>query len=86
MQVMAVNNAVDEKDAGLKAFCCLYWCGCFGATYNRMKIREKLDIKGSCFLDLLCYCFCGVCANVQEYRHVMQEKHSDDKRPPWTAK
>lgn len=86
MQVMSVNNVTDDKDAGLKAFCCLYWCAYFGAAYNRMTIRDKLDIKGNYCVDLLCYCFCGVCSNVQEYRHVMQEKHNDHKRPPWQAK
>ena len=86
MQMMAISNVSDDKNAGLLAIRLICRCGHFGAALNRHKIREELGIRGSLCTDLLFHCFCDTCAYVQEYRHVMSVKHGDDKRPPWQVR
>ena len=44
--------------------------GCYGAACNRTTIRDKLDIKGSCFDDCLTWCCGGLQALTQERREV----------------
>lgn len=86
MQMMAVNNALEHEEAGLSACCLIYWLGAFGAAVNRMEIRKAYNIKGNYCFDLICWCCCPFCSNVQEYRESMNAKYNDHYRKPWTFK
>lgn len=76
-----------DPNAGFKAFLWALWCGSIGCSVNRYKIRKHYGIQGNCCVDCLLYtCGCCWCAAVQEWRHVMQREHGDDKRGFWMAK
>ena len=87
MQVMAVNNALEnDVNAGLAA-CLLASLLCwFGSAMNRTAIRKAYNIKGNYITDLVCWCFCPICANVQEYREAMDTKYNNSERGPWNMK
>jgi Cys-rich protein (TIGR01571 family) len=87
MQLMAVNNAVDNNpNTGLVACLLATFLCCFGNAINRTAIRKAYNIKGNYFADLMCWCFCPICANVQEYREAMENKYNNSDREPWTMK
>jgi Cys-rich protein (TIGR01571 family) len=63
------QNAINEDKGGVMAYFCVYCLECYGAAYNRMKVRDRFNIKGNYFVDCLIYaCDLGLCAAVQEYR------------------
>jgi Cys-rich protein (TIGR01571 family) len=60
-----------ERSGGPIAYFCSCLLGCYGSAYNRTKIREKHEIRGSYLVDCVMYACClGVCAVVQEYQEV----------------
>lgn len=42
----------------------------YAATKIRGKIREAKGIEGSCFMDLVIWWLCGICALVQEAQEI----------------
>lgn len=80
--MQAVDAKLSEKlvsNAAIIACLCGFCLGCFGASYNRYKIRQAYLIPGNFFLDYCLYCCCGVCAVTQEWMNVMNKEHSNAK-------
>ena len=83
MQCIDAKTYSGESKNGVVAFF-LAWClCCFGAGYNRTKVREQYKIEGSFILDCLCEWLMPCCAVTQEWRTVMTKEHGDDKKLIW---
>lgn len=73
----------DNKNAALVACLLACCCGCFGAAFNRYKIREKLKIEDTVIMDILCSWCCPCCSVTQEWQTVMKHKKGNNKLLIW---
>ena len=71
----------EEPNEMYIAFLMNYCLCCFGAAYNRGRLREKFDIKGNYLTDALVWCLCCWCAANQEWRTVMAKYNSNPRTP-----
>ena len=53
-------------------YCMVFCFGCFGAAFNRMKLREEYNIEGNYCFDLLAWYYCPCCSSLQEYRESIE--------------
>ena len=61
--------------------CVMVICfGCYGVAFNRKKIREHYQIKGSYCLDYLVWCSYPLCASLQEYRESIERAKLEHKQ------
>jgi hypothetical protein len=65
-QGVTALHVFDSYLASLQAFVCACCFACFGAGFNRKRIRDEREIPGNYFQDVLLHLFCGSCAVIQE--------------------
>jgi hypothetical protein len=80
MQAVAAKVTFRAENVCLYSYICACCLCCYGAAFNRSRIRKQDDIGGYCILEVLLYVFCGVCAVTQEWQHVMKKKKGDSSK------
>jgi Cys-rich protein (TIGR01571 family) len=84
IQAMVLHPTNENREAAKACLCNTFLC-CFGAAFNRLKVREDLGIHGQYFNDCLVWTFCPCCGSTQEWREVMLQKKTDEKVVIWNA-
>ncbi|CAG9311969.1 unnamed protein product [Blepharisma stoltei] len=62
-----------NKHSALRAYLCVLFFGCVGASINRNLLRKSLNIKGNLFHDFA-HLIIPCCAVTQEWMQVMKVK------------
>ncbi|KAH6908821.1 PLAC8 family-domain-containing protein [Coprinopsis sp. MPI-PUGE-AT-0042] len=77
------HGTVDPEMGGTFGPDCLTYCltaflgaACLFHMWNRGEIRQRYNVKGSCFKDFLTACCCAPCGLTQESRELELEEQS----------
>lgn len=68
--VQALAVAKSNNTGCFRPYLCPCLLGCFGAAYNRGRIRSRYLIEGNYVSDCIHHALCGPCAVCQEHREI----------------
>ena len=84
VDAMLLTTKEEEKNQSfMKACLCGVFLCCLGGFYNRLKLRENLDIFDSSFCDLVFWIYCSPCVATQEWMEVMEHTNRVKEKTIW---